>query len=93
MGCREPMTDDNVVVAVVEAVATVEQVEPHELDYSLHDYIDTEAVTSLAAADRSNWSLTFQIPDHEVTITGEGEIRIDGEVRRRLESVEFERVD
>ncbi|WP_424018416.1 HalOD1 output domain-containing protein [Halorientalis pallida] len=87
------MSRESVVVELVRAVAAVEGVEPHELDYSLYDYVDTEAIRSLAAFDRENWSLTFEIPDHEVTLTGTGEIRVDGEVRRQLDAVEFERLD
>ncbi|RXK51393.1 HalOD1 output domain-containing protein [Halorientalis pallida] len=87
------MSRESVLVEVVRAVAEVDGVEPHELDYSLYDYVDTEALESLAAFDRSNWSLIFEIPDHEVTLTGTGELLIDGELQRRLDSVEFERLD
>jgi hypothetical protein len=68
---------ETVVVDIVEAVAQVEGVDAADLDYALHDYIDTEALGMLAAHDGAPWSLTFELPDHEVTVTSDGLILVD----------------
>lgn len=78
---------DDVALAVVRAVAAVEGVEPHELDFSLHDYVATDAMRSLAAMDREEWELAFEVPDHTVTVDGTGAIRVDGELVHRSEAV------
>jgi len=28
--------------------------------------------------DQTDWELTFRVPDHRVTVTGEGQIHVDG---------------
>lgn len=71
--------DDEVTIAVVEAIASTEGVEPHELDYSLHEYVATDAIRSLARSDRETWQLTFEVHRHLVAIDGTGEIRVNGE--------------
>lgn len=87
------MNGDSVVAELARTVAEVEGVEAHELDYSLYEYVDTEAICSLAAFDRPTWTLTFQLPRHEISLEGTGEIRIDGDVHRRLDSAQFETTD
>ena len=70
---------DGLTLAVVRAIAVADGVEPHELDYSLHDYVATDAVRSMAATDNDDWKLTFEVPDHVVTLHGAGAIAVDGE--------------
>ncbi|QLH85077.1 hypothetical protein HZS54_21865 [Halosimplex pelagicum] len=72
---------------IVRAVAAVEGVEPHELDFSLHEHVSTDAVRSLAAMDRGEWELAFEVPDHSVTVDGTGAIRVDGELVHRSEGI------
>ena len=71
--------DDDVAFAVVRAIATTEGVEPHRLDYALHEYVATDAIRSLACSDCETWQLTFEVPGHLVAVDGTGEIRVDGE--------------
>lgn len=69
----------DVVVDVVEAIASAEGKAAHELEYSLYRYVDPEVVRELAAMDNEDWELTFEVPGHEVTISGDGTIRVDEE--------------
>lgn len=68
---REPVVD------VVEAVAEAKGVDPQELEYPLENYIDTEALRMLAAHQSSSWTLSFDLPEHEVTVTGDGEVWVE----------------
>lgn len=70
---------DSLPLAVVRAIAAVDGVEPHELGYSLHDYVATDAIHSMAEMDHENWEVTFEVPDHVVTVDGTGAISVDGE--------------
>ncbi|WP_459191353.1 HalOD1 output domain-containing protein [Halosimplex sp. J119] len=78
---------DDVTLDLVGAIAAVEGIEAHDLDYSLHDYVATDAIRELVEADTEDWKLTFEIPDHTVTVDGAGEIRIDGETVPESEAV------
>lgn len=80
------MTDD-IALAIVRSIAAAEGVEPHELDFSLHEYVSTDAVRSLAAMDHDRWELTVEVTDHTVTVDGSGEIRVDGDLVHRSEAV------
>lgn len=73
-----------VLTAIVETLAEAADCEPHEIEYSLHDYIDTGAVLTLVTADHTNWELTFEVPDHTVTIRGNGRIFVDDTLCRDL---------
>jgi hypothetical protein len=66
------------VVEVVEAVAEAKGMEPEDLEYPLESYIDTEALRLLTAHSSTSWTLSFELPEHEVTVTGEGVIEVDG---------------
>ncbi|WP_436929580.1 HalOD1 output domain-containing protein [Halosimplex halobium] len=78
---------DDIALNIVRAIAVVEGVEPHELDFSLHDHVSTDAVRSLAAMDHDDWKLTFEVPDHTVTVDGRGAISVDGDLVNRSETV------
>jgi hypothetical protein len=82
---------DDLVIDVVRALAAFEGVEPHELPYSLHNHVATDAIRSLADSDDDRWELTFDVPDHVVTVNGSGEIRIDGDLVRRSDALRSER--
>lgn len=66
-------------VAVVEALAAVDGTTPGDLDYSLHDHVHTDALELLDRDGKGEWELTFQVPDHEVTVCHDGSIEIDDE--------------
>lgn len=72
------MVDNNdIVYDVISAVAEAEDVAPLELDYSLADYIDPSLLETIVSKEY-DCELTFQVPDHEVTVTATNEISLDG---------------
>ncbi|QZP38537.1 HalOD1 output domain-containing protein [Halobaculum magnesiiphilum] len=71
-----------VVDRVVAAIADAEGKDPLDLDYALQDYIDADAIHQLAAHDGSSWTLQFEVPNHTVTVTGEGAVLVDGTKER-----------
>jgi len=75
------MTRNNALtLAVVDALAAAEHCAPQELDYSIHEYVDSDALSALTAMERATWELTFQVPGHEVIVTGDGRIYVDGDL-------------
>lgn len=83
--------DRDVLLSVVEAIAEADGVEVHELDYALHDHVDSGAVRSLLEGDYDGWELTFRVPDHEVTVRAGGEIHVDGDLAKDLDLRESDR--
>lgn len=63
--------------AVVTAIADAKGVDPSEL-LVLQEYIDVDALESLSAHEHSTWSLTFELPEHRVTVTDDGVVLVDG---------------
>lgn len=68
--------DRGLVFEVVTAVADAKGVEPDDLSYSLQEYIDTEALRSLADHSGSTWTLSFTLPEHEVTVTSDEVVHV-----------------
>lgn len=80
------MTDeDDVLLSVVEGIAEAEGVEPHDLEYALHDHVYTEALRGLVEGGYDDWELSFGVPGHEVTLRADDGVYVDGERRRALE--------
>jgi hypothetical protein len=71
------MTEPDIVVDVVEAVAAADGVDPAELD-ALHEYINSDALSALSEQERGDWRLTFQFSDHHVTVAHDSQILVDG---------------
>lgn len=71
------MTETDIIVEVVEAVADAEGVDPKELE-SLYTYIDPGMLEGLIGHKKGEWSFTFQYADHQVSITQDEEISVDG---------------
>ncbi|WP_161973218.1 HalOD1 output domain-containing protein [Halostella litorea] len=78
-------------VDVARALARVEGVAPHELGYSLQEYVDADSIDRLAAMEDADWTLTFAVPDHEVTVHSDGRVLVDGERREPEETGTLER--
>jgi len=79
------MKRHEVLPKIAESIAEVDERPPHELGYSLHEHIDTEALVSLVCSKQRDWTLTFDVPDHTVEIRGDGQIRIDYAIVGELE--------
>lgn len=77
-----------VIPAIVEAIAESEGCRPNDLNFLLYDHINTEALSALVAAEQTDWQVTIQVPNHSVEIHGDGQIRVDGNIRRQGESTE-----
>lgn len=63
---------------ILNAIADAKGIEPTKMEYVLADYIDLDAIEQLAAHDSASWTLSFDIPDHTVTVTSDGLIFVDG---------------
>ena len=50
-----------------------------ELDFVLQDHVDVEAIESLKAHPSDSWTLSFEVPGHSVTVTGDSIVLVDGE--------------
>lgn len=73
--------DDDILVALLEAIADVEGVDVTDLSFSLADYINTEAVAGLSAGAAGEWRLTFVVADHTVVLESAGFVTVDGHQR------------
>jgi hypothetical protein len=73
------MTETDLVVKVVEAIANADGVDQEELD-PLYTYIDPGMLEDLSGQKKGEWSFTFQYADHQVTITQDEQIFVDGEL-------------
>jgi len=75
---------DGMIAEVTAAIADAEGVEPSELDYRLYDYVDPDAIEQLASGPDNSWTLTFSVPNHEVTVTDGGRVVVSDERVERL---------
>lgn len=66
------------VVSIAEAVADAKGIDLDKLEIPLQEYVDTEAIELLAAHGNASWTLTFELPDHSVTVTSDGLVLVDG---------------
>ncbi|WP_440769343.1 HalOD1 output domain-containing protein [Natronorubrum sp. DTA28] len=78
---RDRPTDsqpDAIIVDVVEALAEADRLELEEVEYTLYEYINPMVLTELANHDTGTWTFRFEIADHEVTVTSDGRLFVDG---------------
>jgi hypothetical protein len=73
---KQPMPQD-LTSKIIRAVADNKGVEPAELAEPLGEYVDLDAVNQLAEHDNSTWTLTFELPEHSVTVMSDGVILVD----------------
>ncbi|WP_339104041.1 HalOD1 output domain-containing protein [Haloterrigena salinisoli] len=71
-------TEDEIIVDVVQALATADRLDLDEVEYTLYEHINPAVLTELAAHDGGCWEFTFEIADHEVTLTSDGRLFVDG---------------
>ncbi|WP_121742608.1 HalOD1 output domain-containing protein [Natronorubrum halophilum] len=69
---------DGIILDVVEALAEADRLDLEEVEYTLYEYINPEVLTQLADDRGSTWEFTFEVADHEVTITSDGRLFVDG---------------
>jgi hypothetical protein len=63
-------------IEIVEAVADAEGVDPMELDFRLQEHVDVEALELLESHGSDSWTLSIELPRHEVTVTGQGSVLV-----------------
>jgi len=68
---------EHIETEIVRAVADAKGVKPIELDYALYEYIDIEAIRRLADHENSSWTVSFELPEHDVIITSDGAIEVN----------------
>lgn len=73
---------------VCVALAAVEHCDPHELEYALHDHVDTTALQRLGDMTDADWRLRFGVPGHEVSVSSDGRILVDGAHQRTVPALE-----
>ncbi len=64
--------------AVVQAVATVEGVEPVDLDIPLFTVIDPDALDSLFESPSDDLGVTFRYHGHEIELDSDLTVTVDG---------------
>lgn len=70
---------DSVCLAIVEAIAEAERIDPLDLGYSLGDHVDTDAIEAMTAHRGGEWVLQFWVPDHTITVDSDGFVTVDGQ--------------
>jgi hypothetical protein len=73
-----------VLTTVLEAIAESEDCTPNDIEYSLYDHVEIGALLTLATSDHDGWELAFEVPDHTVTVRGDGQVLVDGTPRGEL---------
>lgn len=78
--------NSDVVVDIVTELAERKGVEPTDLEFSLANHIDIQAVEAVATHGSKTCQLTFQVPGYEVAVFGTGTFKIEqsGELTQRL---------
>lgn len=74
---------DRILFTIVQALAEADGVTPEELEYTLADHISPDVLERIVAEGYS-CELSFHVPGHQVTVTGDGQVFVDG-VRYRRE--------
>lgn len=77
---EEPVTPqrDSIIVDVVEALAEADRLDLEEVEYTLYEYVNPTVLTELANYDAGTWTFRFDVADHEVTLTSDGRLFVDG---------------
>lgn len=86
------MTQTDIVPRVVKTVAAADGIDTEDLD-SLYEYIDPEVLLKLDNQEMGEWSFTFQYSDHQVTITHDTKIFVDGMLQTQNASMKWDTVD
>lgn len=72
------MSSNDILIDVIKALADADDLEPTCLEYSLYEFMAPGVIEKLGEMDQGIWELTFRVSDHQVTITHEGRIIVDG---------------
>lgn len=75
----QPSDDTDLALDLLEAVADHRGVDVADLEFVLHDMVDTGALNTLSRHDGGEWSLSLSVDGHTVTVDSDGLILVDGE--------------
>lgn len=73
---------NSLIPEMVEAIADAKDSEPGELDIALHRHIELDAIQLLVSHENASWKLEFELPNHDVAVTSDGLVEVDGEYDR-----------
>lgn len=68
---------DKIVAEIIEAVADSKGVEPNELEMTLGEYADLEAIERFAENTESSWRLSFELPQRRVHVESDGDVLVE----------------
>jgi hypothetical protein len=68
--------DEQVTWDIIAEVARAEGVTPSEIECSLQEYVDLDAIATLVEHDGALWTFTFALPDYEVTVRHDGTVAV-----------------
>ncbi|WP_435065496.1 HalOD1 output domain-containing protein [Halobaculum sp. EA56] len=63
---------------VVEGIAAKEGTEPEQLELTVHEYLDAEALEQLVDHGRAEWELHTRIGGHDIRVYDDGTVVVDG---------------
>lgn len=75
---------ETILTQIIRSIADAEEVDPENLDISLQDYVETDAIRDLVNHESNAWRLQFETSDHIIEVTGNVEILVDGTQARTL---------
>jgi hypothetical protein len=76
---------ESVAIDIVHAVADVKGTDPTNVGYVLSDYIDCDALERLVDNQGNSLTVSFELPDHTVTVYSDETTRVEVQARE-LES-------
>lgn len=72
----DPHAQGSVINHVVQAIADADGAEPTDLDVTLYDYVEPEAVEALCrhfeAVGAADWEVTFRVDGYRVVVREDG---------------------
>jgi hypothetical protein len=68
----------SIIPDIIEGIAEAKGTESDELDVSIYEYVEPDAIQQLASHGTTSWTLSFELPSHNVTVTGDGLVLVDG---------------
>jgi hypothetical protein len=71
--------DMGVEADIVDAVAEEDAVDEAEVDFTLQDHIDVDALNRLLSHGTATVTLEFELPDHTVTVHDDGEVLVESD--------------
>ena len=81
--------DSDLTVELTQSLAAERGVEPTEVEETLHEHIDLEALERLSRHESGSWLLSFELPDHTVTVTSDRQITLNGHQKSQGSSAGF----